>query len=169
MLVNAHLMVCFSAKKANFFLLLKSYTIASTYRARSDPTHQHFGQSTHGHYYQNSYTQTGSYMHVLQEGFTNRTNSRSSLNAVGSNGGYMITCSSAMDCESPVASTTNLVSGFPQPQPPPPKNGPSKSWAPTSSSSLTLPPSSMTSSYRHAHLQRLNHHGTSSSTTSNIS
>src|SRR5438093_1583682 len=92
---------------APFCIVLGSVTAL---RARSDPTHQHFGHqnsSIHGtgNHLQNSYTQTGSYMHIINDGLIGGSSSASSSSL------HHLSCSSTMECESPVTSTTGLGLG----------------------------------------------------------
>lgn len=126
-------------------------------RARSDPTHQHFGHSLHGHHIQNSYTQTGSF-HIINDGIMANS---STVNS----GLHHMACSSAMDCESPVTSTTGLALNYHN------SRFQSKAWAPiTPSNSLTSPPRSLTSPtiYHHSsHHMRLNNVSHTNSNSSN--
>ena len=114
-------------------------------RAHSDPTHQHFGPPLPGHHLQNSYTQTGS-LHTNDNIMTNSSVLNSSL--------HNMVCSSAMDCESPVTSTTGLALQNYQTS-----RFPAKIWAPiTPPNSLQSPPNSLQSP--------LYHHSTHSTTSS---
>lgn len=133
------------------------WSLVSNHRARSDPTHQHFGHSLHGHHLQNSYTQTGSF-HIINDGIMANSSTANS-------GLHQIACSSAMDCESPVTSTTGLALNYHN------SRFQSKAWAPiTPSNSLTSPPNSLTSPtiYHHSsHHMRLNNISHQNSNSSN--
>ena len=116
----------------------------SNIRAHSDPTHQHYGPSLPGHHLQNSYTQTGSF-HVINE--TLLTNS-----AINSSLHHMV-CSSAMDCESPVTSTTGLALSYHN------SRFPAKAWAPIApQNSLQSPPNSLQSPPLYHHSTHSSHH-----------
>ncbi|RWS17359.1 Serine/threonine-protein kinase minibrain-like protein [Dinothrombium tinctorium] len=125
---------------------------SSLYRAKSDPSHQ-YGQNAHGgHHYQNSYTQTGSYVHLL----TNNANNGNGL--VGKRATHQTTSSSAMECESPVSSTTGVVSNLQITHHQLPRSGPPPiSWTSSSLTPLTSPANSVSSPTYHSFLhQRLN-------------
>ena len=117
----------------------------SNIRAHSDPIHQHFGPSLPGHQLQNSYTQTGSF-HVINEGLlTNNSTLNSSL--------HHMVCTSAMDCESPVTSTTGLALTYHN------SRFPAKTWAPiTPQKSLQSPPNSLQSPPLYHHSTHPSHH-----------
>lgn len=131
-------------------------SLVSNIRAHSDPTHQHFGPSLPGHHLQNSYTQTGSF-HVISDGLITKTSAlNSSL--------HQMVCSSAMDCESPVTSTTGQMASHPALSHHNYHNQRfgAKAWAPiTPQNSLQSPPNSLQSPplYTHhssSHHMRLN-------------
>jgi len=112
------------------------------------------GQTVMGSHYQNSYTQTGSYVHI-----SNLTSNNSGhVISGGVNVNRQLTCPSAMDCESPLSSSSGLATFSHQitSESSTLTGSSSKPGVPTS---ITVTPNTVSSStnYYHSHHQRINH------------